>query len=219
MIYRNKMAFIALLTLFLSACCGGDIALTKTDEFITNQKIDKTQTDWKTTLNKPPLLTFTPNMNYFWELKTSQGDLSIKLFTDSAPMHVSSTIYLTKLGFYDGLTFHRVIPDFMAQGGDPLGTGTGNPGYKYQGEFDNDKGHKNYGTVSMANSGPGTDGSQFFITFKPTPFLNGRHTVFGEVLPDVAGTLAKIEGLGSRRGKTKEPITILKASIRVAKKR
>lgn len=217
--YLSKVTTVLLLSLWLSACCGGDIAITKTDEFITNQNIDKTRTDWRTTLAKPPLLSFTPGKEYFWELETTQGDLTIKLFTHSAPMHVSSTIYLTRLGFYNGLTFHRVIPDFMAQGGDPKGNGTGNPGYKYSGEFDNDQGHTKYGTVSMANSGPNTDGSQFFITFRPTPFLDGRHTVFGEVLTDVKGTLAKIESLGSRTGVTAEPINIINATIRVTKKR
>jgi peptidylprolyl isomerase len=207
------------LILVLTACCGQDPAIEKIDDFITEQKIDKLDLTWKTTLSQPPLLTFTQEKNYFWELQTSQGNLTIQLFTDSAPMHVSSTIYLTKLGFYDGLTFHRVIPSFMAQGGDPIGNGTGNPGYKYDGEFDNDVGHGESGILSMANSGPGTDGSQFFITFKPTPFLNGKHTVFGKIINDLEGSLAKIEALGSRRGKTKEPITIIKASIRVANKK
>ena len=131
-------------------------------------------------------------------------------------MHVSSTIYLTNLGFYDNLTFHRVIPGFMAQGGDPIGNGRGNPGYKYDGEFDGDIGHGEAGMLSMANSGPGTDGSQFFITFQPTPFLNGKHTVFGKVVAGLEESLTKIEALGSRRGKTKEEVKIIKATIRIS---
>ena len=216
--HLTKSIITLLFILFIVACSDRDVALKASDDFITTQKIDKTQTAWKTKLAKPPLLLFSPDKDYFWELTTTQGDLTIKLFTDSAPMHVSSTIYLTNLGFYDDLTFHRVIPGFMAQGGDPKGTGSGNPGYKYEGEFNNDKGHKHYGTLSMANAGPGTDGSQFFITFKPTPFLDGKHTVFGQIDIKSEPTLAKIEALGSRRGKTKDVIKIIKASIRVANK-
>jgi peptidylprolyl isomerase len=219
---KNKKNIIASLCLVVSltACCGGDAAIEKADNFITTQAIDKTDPAWKTQLSKPPLLTFTKGKDYFWELQTSQGNLTVKLFTDSAPMHVSSTIYLTKLGFYDDLTFHRVIPGFMAQGGDPLGNGRGNPGYKYDGEFNSATGskigHDEAGILSMANAGPGTDGSQFFLTFLPTPFLDGKHTVFGKVVSDIGGSLAKIEALGSRSGRTKKAVHIIKASIRIA---
>ena len=133
---NKKIITSLLLILTLSACSGGDEAIEKVDEYITKQTIDKTDTDWKTKLSKPPQLNFTQGKDYFWELETSQGKLTIELLNDSAPMHVSSTIYLTQLGFYDDLTFHRVIPGFMAQGGDPIGTGAGNPGYTYDGEFD-----------------------------------------------------------------------------------
>lgn len=207
-----------LLIMILAACCGIDPALNTIDRFITKQAVDKTNPAWKTTLSKPPLLTFTQGKDYFWELQTNQGNLTIKLFTDSAPMHASSTIYLTKLGFYDELSFHRVIPGFMAQGGDPLGNGTGNPGYKYDGEFNSDIGHSEPGMLSMANSGPSTDGSQFFITFNATPHLDGNHTVFGKVVTDLEDSLTKIEALGSRRGKTREAVNIIKASIRIADK-
>ena len=214
---RNMKNIIAslFLILTLTACCGGDAAIKKAENFIAKQAIDKVDPAWKTKLSKPPLLTFTQGKDYFWELETNQGHLTIKLLSDSAPMHVSSTIYLTKLGFYDDLTFHRVIPGFMAQGGDPIGNGRGNPGYKYDGEFDGEIGHSEAGTLSMANSGPGTDGSQFFLTFKPTPFLDGKHTVFGKIVTDLEESLSKIEALGSRRGKTKEVVKIIKASIRV----
>lgn len=215
---NNKKNIIAglFLIITLTACCGGDSAIKKINNFITQQAVDKKNLDWKTKLSKPPLLTFTQGKDYFWELQTNQGNLTIKLFTNSAPMHVSSTVYLTKLGFYDDLIFHRVIPGFMAQGGDPIGNGTGNPGYKYDGEFNGEISHSESGILSMANSGPGTDGSQFFITFTPTPFLDGKHTVFGKVVTDLEGSLAKIEALGSRRGKTKELVQIIKASIRIA---
>jgi peptidylprolyl isomerase len=214
----KKIITSLFLTLTLTACCGDD-AVKKANKFITKQTIDKTDPTWKTKLSKPPLLTFAADKDYFWELQTNQGNITIKLLADSAPMHVSSTIYLTELGFYDDLTFHRVIPGFMAQGGDPTGTGAGNPGYKYDGEFDGEIGHSEAGTLSMANSGPGTDGSQFFLTFIPTPFLDGKHTVFGKVVTDLDDSLSKIEALGSRNGRTKEAVNIVKASIRITNKK
>ena len=217
---NNKIIASLFLIFTITACCEKDSAVKKVNESLTEpattSSVDKSNPDWKTQLSQPPLLTFEKNKDYLWELETTQGNFTIKLFSDSAPMHVSSTIYLTELGFYDDLTFHRVIPGFMAQGGDPVGNGTGNPGYKYDGEFGGEIGHSEAGMLSMANSGPGTDGSQFFITFIPTPFLDGKHTVFGKVISDVDNSLAKIEALGSRRGRTKEEVKIIKASIRIS---
>jgi cyclophilin family peptidyl-prolyl cis-trans isomerase len=129
-------------------------------------------------------------------------------------MHASSTIYLSRLGFYDGLKFHRVINGFMAQGGCPLGTGTGGPAYKYDGEFDRNTRHDRPGLLSMANAGPGTDGSQFFLTFVPTPHLDGKHTIFGEVV-EGADTLKALEKRGSRSGATTEPLVMNKTTIEV----
>jgi cyclophilin family peptidyl-prolyl cis-trans isomerase len=129
-------------------------------------------------------------------------------------MHVSSTIYLARTGFYDGLGFHRVIPGFMAQGGDPLGRGTGGPGYQYAGEFDPKLKHDKGGLLSMANAGPGTDGSQFFLTFVATPWLDGKHTIFGEVVEGM-GTLQELERRGSPSGQTKEKLEIRTARITV----
>ena len=103
----------------------------------------------------------------------------------------------------------------MAQGGDPLGNGSGNPGYKYAGEFDDSLSHNKPGMLSMANSGPNTDGSQFFITFTPTPWLDGKHTIFGEVVEGLDTTLVAIEALGSRSGRTEKEVKIVKATIRV----
>ncbi len=113
---------------------------------------------------------------------TNKGPILIKFMPAVAPMHVTSFMYLTELGYYDGLAFHRVIPGFMAQGGCPLGSGTGGPGYKFAGEFDPKVKHTKGGLLSMANAGPGTDGSQFFLTFVATPWLDGKHTIFGEVV-------------------------------------
>jgi cyclophilin family peptidyl-prolyl cis-trans isomerase len=194
----------------------GDVAVAAIDTFIEKQKIDKTDDRWKTKLPKPPKVEFDDAKTYYWNLDTNVGNLKIKLFADVAPMHASSTIYLTRLGFYDGVAFHRVITNFMAQGGDPLGNGRGGPGYKYQGEFDPKVKHEKRGILSMANAGPGTDGSQFFITFGPTPALNGRHTVFGEVV-EGKGTLDEIEKLGRPRDPAppSKPLSIESATISV----
>ena len=188
--------------------------MTEIDKFIADQKIDKTKDGWKTSLPKPPKATFTKDKKYVWVLETNKGTIKITLKPDVAPMHVSSTIYLTRLGFYDGIVFHRVIPGFMAQGGDPLGLGMGGPGYKYEGEFSESAKHDKPGILSMANAGPGTDGSQFFLTFVPTPHLNGKHTVFGEVT-DGMDVVKKLEAGGSASGKTSEELKIVKATIEV----
>src|SRR5881394_4356091 len=115
-------------------------------------------------------------------IKTKHGDIRLKLHDDKTPKTVANFEKLAKDGFYDGLTFHRVIPDFMIQGGCPKGTGTGGPGYRFEDETRPDLRHDAGGKLSMANAGPGTNGSQFFITHVATPWLDGKHTVFGEVL-------------------------------------
>jgi peptidyl-prolyl cis-trans isomerase B (cyclophilin B) len=115
-------------------------------------------------------------------IKTNRGEIRLKLHDDKAPKTVANFEKLASDGFYDGLKFHRVIPDFMIQTGCPKGTGTGDPGYKFNDEFDKDLKHDKPGILSMANSGPNTNGSQFFITHVPTPWLDRKHSVFGEVL-------------------------------------
>lgn len=112
---------------------------------------------------------------------TDAGEFEILLFDDEAPLTVENFVNLANIGFYDGLMFHRVLADFMAQGGDPDGTGAGGPGYQFRDEFDSTRQHDKPGILSMANAGPNTNGSQFFITFVPTPHLDGKHTIFGEV--------------------------------------
>ena len=114
-------------------------------------------------------------------IKTNKGDINIDLHSDTARLTVSNFANLSKRGFYNNLTFHRVINDFMIQGGCPIGTGTGDPGYKFKDEFSADLKHDKPGILSMANSGPNTNGSQFFITHLETPWLNNKHTVFGQV--------------------------------------
>jgi len=115
-------------------------------------------------------------------IRTNKGDINLRLFADKAPATVANFVNLAKKGYYDGLTFHRVIADFMVQGGCPLGTGTGGPGYRFEDECSPELRHDSPGKLSMANAGPGTNGSQFFITHVKTPWLDGKHTVFGEVL-------------------------------------
>ena len=178
------------------------------------QSADRSNPRWRTQLNRPPQVRFDGDSAYFWDLETNVGSLTVRLLSEDAPMHVSSTIYLTRLGFYDGLSFHRVITQFMAQGGCPLGTGTGGPGYQYAGEFGGSARHDRPGVLSMANAGPNTDGSQFFLTFVPTPWLDGNHTIFGEVV-DGMETLQALEARGSQGGATTEPLEITKATIRV----
>ncbi len=112
--------------------------------------------------------------------ETPRGPINVELYPDKAPLTVANFVNLAKRGFYDGLLFHRVIPDFMVQGGCPQGTGTGGPGYKFEDETNNGVKHVR-GVLSMANAGPNTNGSQFFITHVPTPWLDGKHTVFGKV--------------------------------------
>jgi peptidyl-prolyl cis-trans isomerase B (cyclophilin B) len=115
-------------------------------------------------------------------IKTNKGDINLNLFADLVPVTVANFVNLAKRGFYNGIKFHRVIDEFMIQGGCPLGTGTGGPGYKFQDEFAPELKHDKPGILSMANAGPGTNGSQFFITHVPTPWLDRKHSVFGEVV-------------------------------------
>ncbi|MFT4901425.1 MAG: peptidyl-prolyl cis-trans isomerase B (cyclophilin B) [Lentimonas sp.] len=114
-------------------------------------------------------------------MKTSKGEIEATLYAKRTPITVASFLNLAQRGYYDGLTFHRVISDFMIQGGDPTGTGAGGPGYQFESEFHPALRHNRAGLFSMANAGPGTNGSQFFITHNETPWLDGKHTVFGEV--------------------------------------
>ena len=112
---------------------------------------------------------------------TAKGDVNINLLPDKSPVTVANFVNLVKRGYYDGLKFHRVIDNFMAQGGDPTGTGAGGPGYRFEDEVNNGLNFSKAGKLAMANAGPGTNGSQFFITTVPTEWLNGNHTIFGEV--------------------------------------
>lgn len=191
--------------------------LAEVDKFITSANVNKSAPDWRTTLRMPPKLRFDLQTDYFWHLDTAVGAIKIRLFADTAPIHVSSCFFLTRLGFYDGLNFHRIIPGFMAQGGDPLGTGNGGPGYKFGGEFQGGRKHDRPGILSMAHAGAGTDGSQFFLTFAPTSHLDGKHTVWGEVVEGMDAVKA-LEKLGSQQGQVVNPPLIKKATVSAVKK-
>ena len=131
--------------------------------------------------NTPPIMAIDPKKKYKARMETDKGTMVIELFADKAPKTVNNFVFLSREGFYEGIIFHRVIKDFMAQGGDPTGKGTGGPGYKFADEFHSSLKHDKPGRLSMANSGPGTNGSQFFITHVPTPWLDNKHTIFGQV--------------------------------------
>jgi peptidylprolyl isomerase len=132
--------------------------------------------------SSPPEMTIDPAKYYYATIKTERGDIKVQLFADRSPMTVNNFVFLAREGFYDNTTFHRVLDGFMAQGGDPTGTGAGGPGYTFADEFWPGATFDRPGLLAMANAGPGTNGSQFFITFEPTPWLNGNHTIFGEVI-------------------------------------
>ncbi len=130
----------------------------------------------------PPALSIETDRSYKVTIETSKGAVELELFPQHAPKTVNNFIFLARDGFYDGVSFHRVISNFMIQGGDPTGSGRGGPGYRFEDEFDGNPLRHERGVISMANAGPGTNGSQFFITHGPQPHLDGRHTVFGKVL-------------------------------------
>ena len=126
-----------------------------------------------------PQMVIDPAKTYTATMHTDKGDVELELYASDVPKTVNNFVFLAREGFYDGVKFHRVIPGFMAQGGDPTGSGSGGPGYKFADERASNK-HQE-GTLSMANAGPNTNGSQFFITYAPQPHLDGKHTVFGRV--------------------------------------
>jgi peptidyl-prolyl cis-trans isomerase B (cyclophilin B) len=129
-----------------------------------------------------PAMQIDPKKNYKVTMETTKGTIVLELYPTYAPKTVNNFVFLAQEGFYDGVVFHRVISNFMVQGGDPTGTGSGGPGYKFEDEFKGNPLRHEKGVISMANSGPATNGSQFFITHGPQPHLNNKHTVFGKVI-------------------------------------
>lgn len=145
-----------------------------------------TQKQW----TKSPDFNLDLKKNYFATFKTDKGDIKVELFANKVPNTVNNFVFLAREGFYNDTIFHRVIPDFMAQGGDPTGTGRGGPGYSFRDEFDPTLKHDKPGILSMANAGPNTNGSQFFLTHVPTPWLDNKHAVFGKVIEGLDVLLA-----------------------------
>jgi peptidyl-prolyl cis-trans isomerase B (cyclophilin B) len=144
---------------------------------------------WK----QAPEMQIDPTKTYTVQMETNKGAIELMLYPANAPKTVNNFVFLVREGFYDGIKFHRVISDFMIQGGDPTGTGMGGPGYKFEDECKGNPLMHETGVISMANAGPNTNGSQFFITHSPQPHLNGRHTVFGKVVKgmEVVNTIAQ----------------------------
>ncbi len=132
--------------------------------------------------NEPPAMEIDPAKSYRATIETNRGDIVLELDPKHAPKTVNNFVFLARQGFYDGIAFHRVVPNFVIQGGDPTGTGSGGPGYRFEDEVRNNPLKHEAKVISMANAGPNTNGSQFFITHTPQPHLNGRHTVFGKVV-------------------------------------
>lgn len=198
-----------------------DKAIAAIDKFRAAHKVDPKRDGWRSTFAEPPRQEFDPQREYHWHLVTNKGELDVRLRPDVAPMHVTSVIYLSRSGFYDGLTFHRVIKGFMAQGGCPLGNGSGGPGYTMGGEFDPACKHDKAGVLSTANEEgkPRSDGSQFFLTFAPAPHLDGKHTIFGEVVEGL-DVVKAIDACGGpmETGKSTEPLSIVRTWVTVVAK-
>lgn len=151
-----------------------------------------------------PSMQIDPQKRYIAHFKTTRGEFDIELFADKAPVTVNNFVFLAKDGFFDGIVFHRVIANFMIQGGDPTGTGKGGPGYRWNDEPSALRlKHDGAGVLSMANAGPNTNGSQFFITHGPQPHLDGKHAVFGKVMGDGQAVINAI-----KQGDVMEQVTI-----------
>ena len=186
----------------------------ETGEVACNGEVPELAGEKKQQYDKPPEMQIDENAEYTAHLQTSCGEVEIELLAKDAPQTVNSFVFLAREGFYDGLTFHRVIPGFMAQGGDPLGTGTGGPGYQFDDEIVDSLVFDQPGLLAMANSGAGTgtNGSQFFITVAPTPHLNGAHTIFGRVTKGM-DVVSEIESYGTPEGATSSTVYIEKVTI------
>ena len=173
----------------LASCSGSEPPTPTVGEVAINQ------------YSSPPEMSIDPGKSYTARLDTNHGEITIQLLASDTPVTVNSFVFLAREGFYDGVIFHRVIEGFMVQGGDPTGTGTGGPGYRFQDEIVPSLTFSEPGLLAMANAGPGTNGSQFFITVVPTPHLNGNHTIFGKVTDgyDVALAISQVNtGPGDR---------------------
>jgi peptidyl-prolyl cis-trans isomerase B (cyclophilin B) len=161
---------------------------------------------------KPPEMQIDPKKDYTAVMKTSCGTIELELYAEQTPKTVNSFVFLAREGFFDGLTFHRIIPDFVIQGGDPEGTGSGGPGYRFEDEIVKSLRFDRPGLLAMANSGPDTNGSQFFITAGEPKHLNGKHTIFGRVT-DGMDVVREIEGFGTSAGTPTQTVYIERVTI------
>ena len=190
-----------------------DKAIAAIDAQIAAAKVDKKVPGWKQHLPQPKVVTFDPAKHYYAHMTTNVGTMVIEFKPKVAPMHVTNFIYLSRLGFYDGLKFHRVIKGFMAQGGDPAGNGSGGPGYSYAGEVSPNVKHDQLGVLSTANAGPDTDGSQFFLMFKAYPSLDMHYSIFGQVVEGM-DVVKKLEDAGNPGdGPPLQPLNIISVTI------
>src|SRR5262245_20460729 len=172
------------------------------------ERIDPSKEGWRGRLPLRPTATFDAKKTYLWNLETSEGRLRIRLRATAAPEHVSNLVYLTLVGFYDGLSFHSIVPGKSAVSGDPTGTGKGSPGYVLTGpELDPPAKHDRRGLLSAVSFGPSSDDAKFRLTFAPDPALDEYETVYGEVV-EGERVLAKIEALGTPEGQPTKPVTI-----------
>ena len=217
-----KRLLILLASLVLLVACGGDDATSTSIPSATTGPVPTfipsataspvpTTTSGGTTIKQypaPPPMTIEADKSYTARINTNRGTIEIELFSKEAPKTVNSFVFLAGEGFYDGVIFHRVIKDFMLQGGDPTGTGTGGPGYRFEDEIVASLVFDRPSLLAMANSGPGTNGSQFFITLIPTPHLNGLHTIFGQVVggQDVVDDIGLVST--DSRDRPLEPVVI-----------
>ena len=170
-----SIALIILIFALLQTQSSEEILL---EESLLSEESMMSNQEW----SSPPAITIDAQNEYTAVIETDLGNIVLRLFADESPITVNNFVFLAQQDYYDGVAFHRVIHDFMVQGGDPTGTGSGGPGYMFEDEVDNGLKFDKPGLLAMANSGPGTNGSQFFITHVPTPHLNGNHTIFGEVI-------------------------------------
>ena len=181
----------------------------------TGSEIDKTDPRWKLKVTEPPLQTFASEDTYFWIVETNKGTMRFRLLHESAPRHVSHLIHLTRIGFYDETIFHRAIKGFMAQGGDPTGTGRGGPNYRIDLEIDPALSHTR-GILSTANTGrPTSDGSQFFIMYDTSTFLDGKYSIFGELVSGKETLVLLEEASNDRDGPPTETLNLISARIEI----
>lgn len=222
---RALFALLAVTGPLLLAGCGptgsetaapSGFAIEAIDAFIASKQPNTTKPNWRTMLPRPPKVAFPADKHVYWTLDTNKGRMVLKLWHDVAPMHVSNLIYLTRLRFYDGLTFHRVIQGFMAQGGCPYGNGSGMPGYGIPLEVSLSAKHDRAGILSTANTGrPNSDGCQFFLMLNPNSGLDGKYSAYGNIVEGME-TLRALEALGGRNDATSKPrerLVIEKATV------